>query len=656
MIKMNIFEINNYNQINFVSRSHSKNMKKSISKLKPYFFSIIIGVIVYGFALTNFSLMVDSESPIYPDYSLGLGRWGTNLIRYHLFNGLLPYYTLLVGIIFLSLTGVEITKILKINGIYRYVFLMLFLSFPQHAYQMAFTMQADAISIGYFSASLAIGMFVGLVALKKHLYFIKLLIIIFLLIFSIAIYQALVFIPIVLYAIYFFTKLNEDGVDLKNEWKNLFIFIFILFISIIGYYISMRLFSPITESGYLSSYVSVHSSNRFVDFYHILKENLIGIFYYGNRPYILAFIGVFMSFPFFVIEKKNFVLKFFIFLFLLVFPFIMSFFITNGSHPPRLYVSSTLVFAFVIVFLLQKINLKYSNIILFIGLIIFLWNTYYVTNLFLSSNKIHKRDLILAQNINNYIKNNFDNFDPDVDYVYFYGKTPMKAYEKISLPKSDVFSGSLFQWDQGNNWRIINFFRFTDIAYYRFLDDETSFNRIKDSIFDMPAYPQNGSIRKMDNVIVIKLGFVKGVKLPFENEEENIPEIEKKKQLRIQEIFIQLDENTSIQGGLDNFNQSGNLINISGWIAYRYIPSKETEAFIYLYNNDNRFIVETNKVYRTGVSDYLADGTNYNTCGFTARFDVSELPKGTYEVGLRLLHSNSNMDYYKYGYNSIVVQ
>lgn len=95
---------------------------------------------------------------------------------------------------------------------------------------------------------------------------------------------------------------------------------------------------------------------------------------------------------------------------------------------------------------------------------------------------------------------------------------------------------------------------------------------------------------------------------------------------------------------------------ISGWIAYRFIPSKETDAFIYLYNDDNRFTIETNKVYRNGVSDYLADGTNYNTCGFSATFDVSELPKGTYDVGLRLVHSKSNKDYYKFGYNSIVVK
>ncbi len=106
-----------------------------------YLFAIIVGFITYGFALTNFSLTVDSESPVYPHYALEHGRWGTNLVRYHLFNGLFPYYTLLFGLLFLSLTAVEITKILKIKGIYSYIFCLLFLSFPQHAYQLVFTME-----------------------------------------------------------------------------------------------------------------------------------------------------------------------------------------------------------------------------------------------------------------------------------------------------------------------------------------------------------------------------------------------------------------------------------------------------------------------------------------------------------------------------------
>ena len=87
--------------------------KTQNKQLLLYIFSVLVAFVTYGFALTNFTLTVDSESPIYPQYSLELGRWGSNLVRYHLFNGLFPYFTLLFGLIFLALTSVEITKILK---------------------------------------------------------------------------------------------------------------------------------------------------------------------------------------------------------------------------------------------------------------------------------------------------------------------------------------------------------------------------------------------------------------------------------------------------------------------------------------------------------------------------------------------------------------
>jgi hypothetical protein len=61
--------------------------KQLQKKLSLFIFSLSVSFITYGFALTNFTLTIDSESPIYPDYSMGLGRWGTNLIRHKLCDG-----------------------------------------------------------------------------------------------------------------------------------------------------------------------------------------------------------------------------------------------------------------------------------------------------------------------------------------------------------------------------------------------------------------------------------------------------------------------------------------------------------------------------------------------------------------------------------------
>ena len=134
-------------------------MKKEHQQLFLYVFSILVAIITYGFALTNFSLSVDSEMPAWDPNPLNLGRWGNYFLRFYVFNGLLPYYTLLFGLIFLAITSVEITKILNIKGIYTYIFCLLFLSFPQHAYQLVFTMQADAVPLGYFLGTMSVSLF-----------------------------------------------------------------------------------------------------------------------------------------------------------------------------------------------------------------------------------------------------------------------------------------------------------------------------------------------------------------------------------------------------------------------------------------------------------------------------------------------------------------
>jgi len=473
-----------------------------------YLFSILVVFITYGFALTNFTLTVDSESPIYPHSSLELGRWGTNLVRYHLMNGLYPYFTLLFGLLFLALTGVEITKILNIKGVFSYIFCLLFLSFPQHAYQLVFTMQADAVPIGYFLGTLGVGLYIKESKSKNYKIFHWILSIIFF-ICTIATYQILVFVPVILYLLYFFTQIHRKEKNLKEEFKKALIFAVLLLISVALYLLSVKLFISTATSSYLDGYATGNSGNPFVSFYNLLIDHIYGNFYYGEKPFLIATLSIFISIILFIKDKHNTLLKILLFLTLLIVPFAMSFFIRNGYHPPRLYVGSTLVFAFVIIYLLQKIPKHFFNQVLFIGLVLYLWNVFYVTNLFYTQNKIFKHDLEIAKDIKQKI-NQIEDFNPEVYYVYFHGSLPESNHNKFALPNSEVFGGSLFRWGEGDNWRMINFFRFEDIAYYRFMDDETSFTNVKDKFAAMPVYPEKGSIQKISNVVIVKLSQQKG--------------------------------------------------------------------------------------------------------------------------------------------------
>ena len=194
--------------------------KISAENSKLVLFSFFITLVTYGFPLTNYSLSVDSETPIYSEFSMSLGRWGTNLVRYRIFEGHLPYYTMLVGIILLSLTAVELSKLFRFKGALSFAFCALFLTFPQMSYQLVFTMQADVVPLGFLLAVLAVKFFVNnsqnIFSKKSIVYFILSSLI---LMFVIAIYQALILIPIVVYIIILLQNTFNEDYHFKNEFK-----------------------------------------------------------------------------------------------------------------------------------------------------------------------------------------------------------------------------------------------------------------------------------------------------------------------------------------------------------------------------------------------------------------------------------------------------
>lgn len=495
-------------------------VKKMIKKIKDQsilllFFSVAVTFIAYGFALTNFSLSIDGESPIFPDFAMGLGRWGANLIRFHLFNGYLPYFTLVLGIFLLSFTAVEIVKILNLKGFSAYAFCALFLTFPQISYQMIFTIQADTVPFGFLLSVISLGIFFKCSENFKSIKSIaSLLFASLLLMFALSLYQSIIYLPVTIFIIVFFQRTYNENFSLKSEFINCLFFSGFIIVSSLFYYISVKLLCPPVEGGYLSSYVAGESNNRVLNFLKLWAENLKGKAYYGNTMTAIMSLFSILLIIKFVFDKKHFLLRFLSLILILLIPYSISFFITNGAHPPRLYVSLGISFAFILTFLLS--NLKTIKLTAVIVAVIAIINVYFITSLYHSNSQIFQHDKELAKKIDLNINLKYPDFDPTKDYVYFYGSLPYDHHQAFRLPDSDAFGGSLFYWDGGNNWRIINFYRFNDIAYYKILDNKESFNKVKDSIETMPLWPHKESIKKIDNVVIVKLGMTKGTPLPFE--------------------------------------------------------------------------------------------------------------------------------------------
>jgi hypothetical protein len=85
--------------------------------------------------------------------------------------------------------------------------------------------------------------------------------------------------------------------------------------------------------------------------------------------------------------------------FLIISPFLISFFITNGYHPPRLYLTTNLIFAFVICLFVDRFKISSHSIVITFIVAVIIVNIYFITNLFYTVNKIYKHDKKIAENI-----------------------------------------------------------------------------------------------------------------------------------------------------------------------------------------------------------------------------------------------------------------
>lgn len=483
-------------------------------------FSFVIAVITYGFALTNYTLTIDNETPIYPDFGMAFGRWGQNLFLYRLFDGHLQYFTLLISLFLYSFTGVRLAKIFNLEGISAYFFCALFVTFPQISYQVVFAMMADIAPIGVLLSVFSIEFFLkGLEYKEIKKKWLNFLFVTLVIAFLLSIYQAFILIPPTIYALLILQNTFKNNFNLKNEIKNILLLVLLVIISVILYVISVKIICPPMDSnGYLASFASNGngSNNQFLDFCLLWGDNLIGNFYYGERTFIIATVASVALIIGFVLNKKLIFIRIAALFIILLLPFFTSFFITGGYNPPRLYVTSNIVYAFLIVFAINYFKVFEYNFTRIAVILICTLNFYYITKLFYSSHKIYKHDLRIAEKIDEIILSKYPNFPLTEKKVFFYGYFPYEYHDRFRLKNSEIFGGSFYSWDNGNNFRLINFFSVADVADYTILNSKEDLNKVKDSITTMPVWPDPNSIKMIDDVVVVKLGKNKGMPMYFE--------------------------------------------------------------------------------------------------------------------------------------------
>lgn len=492
--------------------------KESQNDFKLYFFTTLLSIISYGFALSNYTLSVDNEIPILADFGLDLGRWGQNLIRFHLFKGHLEYFTMLIGLFFFSVTAVRLAKLFNFKDVSAYLFCGLFITFPQISYQVVFYMMSDIAGLGMLLAVLSVELFIKNINNPSKIKTISYLLLASLIImFLTSLYQILIIVPPTIFVINFFQNTFKENFDVKKELKKTMVFGGLLLFSALLYWVSVKIICPpIQDSGYLQSFTSGTTNNMFSMFFDIWKENIKGNFYYGEKLFVLVIILILILTIQFIIKKKYFLFRFFVLFFLIFSPFLVSFFITNGYHPPRIYVTSGLVFAFIIVFTINHFKKTIpSNVSNLLVISIIICNIYFITSLFYACNKIYLYDKRNAEKMYDLLLKKYPNFETTEKVVYFHGFYEFDKHQVFRLERSEIFGGSIFQWGEADNYRVNNFFKLSNIADFNMVNKE-QYESIKDSIDTIPVWPNEGSIKMVNGVAIFKISDKKGAKLYFE--------------------------------------------------------------------------------------------------------------------------------------------
>lgn len=498
------------------SASSSPSLFDSVShNTQLFLLTAMAGLIVYGYPLSHFSLPIDGEFPDNFQQTIALGRWGHSLLRAWLLpEPFVPFFTLLVAILALSLAALLAARLLALTGLPALVFCTLMVGFPQMAYQFEFINQADTVAIGYLLAIASTWLFCdrsrqgiarwGLLLLSVGCYA-----------YAIGIYQTLVVVP----PLMLLGKLLFDS-DTRGPLPGTVIARLIGFAMVsVAAIVLYSLVTHWTQSyyqksnvGYLATFMNLDLSLA-AYLQAVTRQVALGVAglqNYGLTSFSLATLAAALTIGLSLGKTRPRSLGLYraaLAAAILLLPFVLCL-TSRYALPPRVLVATNLAFPLLAVYALRRFNPRWLTSI---GVALLVLHSGWVSQLFASDAAVRHADVLMANRIATVLYTNYPDFDPANTPVYFHGGIPNDSMHK--LPKSDVFGSSFFAWDGGNNFRLRHFFRYYGIGDWHNAD-KTQTERALAHVDAMPRWPNPGAIQRHDGVMIVKLGEHRGW-LPF---------------------------------------------------------------------------------------------------------------------------------------------
>ena len=492
-----------------------------IGKIKDYLkdnlqiilITVVVALAAYGFELFNLNLTIDEELASMlssaPIERLEKGRWGMYFLNQFMFPfTVIPFVPLFVALIFHIGAILLIIESLEVKGIFeRTVICAIGISWPGMVYIYSFSNVNYGVGIGLFCIALSLFIFVKNVDNGKLWAVIPA-------VFAISIYQPFIPALIAVYLLYIICSWDKTDFERLKILTNISI---VILLAGILYYLIQKLLLVLykaSSSSYVSNYFDIKYLHE--NWNWVLTKLVHFIFYvysgdetiYGIKiraiGVILIVLGLGVIFN--VLRSRlnylNKILLFFLLICLTLVPFIGGLF-TKGYIPARSLVGMPIVLIGWIIYGLNYRSSIYKSFIALLTIICVFQFISSTNHLFASSHFALEEDRLLGLRLITRIEDAQAEFNSEIKYMEIIGYLNRPSTELI--PKIDIIGASFFEWGNGDVVRVLSFLKTIGYDDLQALPLEQRGQMVK-TANSMPNWPNIGSVKIVDDVILIKFG------------------------------------------------------------------------------------------------------------------------------------------------------
>lgn len=477
-----------------------------------------VAVVVYGAELFTFSLSIDEELVMMHRTKavfLEHGRWGAVLLKKILLpESFSPFFTSLSALVFLCVAGAVMGTALKLDDAERVSFCTMFVLFPQFAYQLSFSQQSDCVAFGLVCAAAAYCAFQHFVVSRQCL---SLFVCLAAYTFATGVYQSLFFVPPTLYMADMLRRLLGKTVSdphiraslsLRDEWFRFFLFLAVLCGSLVLYVLCGIFFArfwSVPVSGYLASQVgwlTMPFTAALMESARAIGRHLAGRVYFGEVLFlwVYAFLATILAAHWRKLSAVGRCWLFIIALCMLLVP-LLQVLLLGKAQAPRTLLGQGIVFSVLGTFALHR-PAWHKGIVTAVIVICTGIAAAHTSQLFFENSLRWDADKLLANRIIERVYAVEPEFSTDITKLYIHGAPEETLFH---IPTADTFGSSFFRHDSGNKYRTQAFFKVNGIATFARPSKE-EITQILGEVEQMPAWPRGGSVKRVGEIVVVKLG------------------------------------------------------------------------------------------------------------------------------------------------------